>query len=434
MFEKNASTKYKRHAAGIIILGCLAMYFSCCLASDALNIIEPAFTEKMGWSFSSVSMPFTIANYILIILSFGFSTFILKNGTRVFGIASFSVLAIGTLLIGMAYSMTGTAYILYLSGAVLTKFAAQAVQMTCFQLCANWFSSSRGRVLGIITIAAPLNSATSITLLTMGTGSIGLTACYLIITGILVIAVVMAYFFAISRPEEMGLNVDGIGECCEKKNVTIKKDHISYKTSWTISKLFKKPETWALMIGYGIFNGAIGPIMGFFIVRMAEVGVELPMALTIISSASILGIFLSYIFGYLDDKLGTPIAARLLGFTFIGACILFYFGNAQRIYLIWIAAIMMASIVGGTPNLHPSSIIHVFGAREYQAANRYIQIGIGIISAFGIQLMSILLDKTGSLNAGYLAFAVLSIIGTVCMFMLRHQYIEETKRGKENDA
>ena len=82
MFEKESSKEFRKHAIGIIILGCLAMYFSCCLASDALNIIEPAFTEKMGWSFSSVSVPFTIANYVLIVLSFGFSTYILKNGTR----------------------------------------------------------------------------------------------------------------------------------------------------------------------------------------------------------------------------------------------------------------------------------------------------------------------------------------------------------------
>lgn len=421
MFEKNASRKFKRHAIGIIILGCFAMYFSCCLASDALNIIEPAFTEKMGWSFSSVSMPITAANYILILLSFAFSTFILKNGTRVFGILSFSAMTVGTLLIGIAYSMNGGAYALYLIGAMLTKFAAQAVQMTCFQLCANWFQSTRGRILGIVTIAAPLNSATSITLLSIGTGTIGLTACYVIITVILIIAVIMAYFFGIATPEELGMCPDGV----EKSEETTEARKGVFQTKWSFGALFGKTETWALMIGYGIFNGAIGPIMGFFLVRMAEVGVETPMALTIISTSSILGIFLSYIFGYLDDKLGTPIAARILGFTFVIACVLFYFGSADRMVLIWIAAIMMASIVGGTPNLHPSSIIYVFGAQEYQAANRYIQIGVSVISAFGVQLMSILLDKTGSLNMGYIVFTVLSVIGTACMFMLRNQYDKE---------
>lgn len=424
MFEKNASKSFKKQAIGIIILGCLAMYFSCCLASDALNIIEPAFTEKMGWSFSSVSVPFTIANYVLILLSFWFSTYILKNGTRKFAVAAFGALAVGTFLIGISYAGTTGMYWMYLAGAVITKFAAQMVQLVTFQLCANWFSSTRGRILGIITIASPLNSATSITLLTLGKDAIGLTACYVIIAGILLISTIMAARFAISRPEELGLTVDGISTAETSEKVDEKTEKEVYHSKWKISELLKTPETWALAIGFGIFNGTIGPIMGFFLIRMAEVGVETSMALTVISSASLIGIFLSYVFGYLDDKLGTMIAARILGVTFVIACVLFYFADASHMILIWIAAVMMASIVGGTPNLHPSSIIYVFGAREYQAANRVISIIIGVFASFGVQLMSILLDKTGSLSLGYAIFAVLCVMGTICMFMVRKSYDE----------
>ena len=422
MFEKNASKGFKKYAIGIIILGCMAMYFSCCLASDALNIIQPAFTEKMGWSYSSVSVPFTIANYILIILSFGFSTYILKNGTRKFAVASFGTLAVGTFLIGLAYSLNADMYWVYLIGAVLTKFAAQMVQMVCFQLCANWFESTRGRILGIVTIASPLNSATSITLLTIGQGVIGLTACYMIIVGILVVSVILAVKFAVSTPEEVGLTVDGIS--AKENDKTIVKEGEVYQSKWKIGELLKLRETWALAIGFGIFNGTIGPIMGFFLVRMTEIGVDNSMALVIISTASIIGIFLSYVFGWLDDKLGTMFAARILGFTFVIACLLFYVSSANTMALIWIAAVMMASIVGGTPNLHPSSIIHVFGPQEYQAANRVISIIIGVFSSFGVQLMSILKDKTGSLSMGYAIFAVLCMVGTVCMFLVQKTYVE----------
>lgn len=421
MFEKAASKEFKKHAIGIIILGCLAMYFSCCLASDALNVIEPAFTEKMGWSFSSVSVPFTIANYVLIVLSFGFSTYILKNGTRNFAIVSFASLAIGTLLIGIAYAGTAEMYWIYLIGSVITKFAAQMVQLVAFQLCANWFSTTRGRILGIITIASPLNSATSITLLTLGKAKIGLTACYVIVAGILMLSTVMAVRFSIAKPEELGMTVDGIPTAEEEKKDSAEK---KYHSKWKIRTLLKTPKTWALAIGFGIFSGTIGPIMGFFLIRMSEVGVATSMALTVISTASIIGIFLSYVFGYLDDKLGTMVAARILGVTFVIACVLFYFADGSNMILIWIAAVMMASIVGGTPNLHPSSIIYVYGAQEYQAANRVISIIVGIFSSFGIQLMSILLDKTGSLSIGYAIFAILCTIGTICMFIVRKSYKE----------
>lgn len=419
MFERNASLKFKKHAFGIIVLGCFAMYFSCCLASDALNIIQPAFTEKMGWTYSSVSLPFTIANYTLIAISFLFSSYILKNGTQKFAVVSFAAMTAGTVLIAIAYSMQSDAYLLFLIGAVLTKYSAQMVQMVCFQLCANWFDSTRGRILGIITIASPLNSATSITLLTIGVDTIGLTASYLIIAAVLVISIVLAFFFGVSTPEEMGLKVDGV----ERTDAGQMKNREVYQSKWTIGEILKTPETWFLMIAFGIFNGTIGPIMGFFLVRMTEVGVDTPLALTIISTASLLGIVLSYIYGVMDDRLGTINTSRVLGFTFVVACLLFYIGNADTIAIIWIAAIMMASIVGGTPNLHPSSIIHVFGAKEYQAANRVIGIGVGVLASFGVQMMSLLMDTTGSLSVGYLVFAALCAIGTVCLFLVRHQRI-----------
>lgn len=217
------------------------------------------------------------------------------------------------------------------------------------------------------------------------------------------------------------MTVDGIPTAEEEKKDSAEK---KYHSKWKIRTLLKTPETWALAIGFGIFNGTIGPIMGFFLIRMSEVGVATSMALTVISTASIIGIFLSYVFGYLDDKLGTMVAARILGVTFVIACVLFYFADGSNMILIWIAAVMMASIVGGTPNLHPSSIIYVYGAQEYQAANRVISIIVGIFSSFGIQLMSILLDKTGSLSIGYAIFAILCTIGTICMFIVRKSYKE----------
>lgn len=75
--------------------------------------------------------------------------------------------------------------------------------------------------------------------------------------------------------------------------------------------------------------------------------------------------------------------------------------------------------------MHPSSIIYVFGPKEYQAANRVLSIIIGVFSSFGVQLMSILLDKTGSLSMGYAIFAVLCTIGTICMFLIKKSYAEE---------
>lgn len=403
MFEKNASRMFKKHAWGIIVLGCLAMYFSCCLSTDALNVLQAVFTE-MEWSYSQLAMPLTVGGYILVALSFVFSTIIIKNGTRIFGVCSFAAMAIGTLLIAVAYNSDN--YIIYFVGGILSKFGCVATQMFVFQLCAEWFDKTRGRILGIVTMAAPLNSATSVTLLTLATNAFGFTAAYIIMAVVLGLSTVLAFFFSQTRPSDMGMTPDGI-EVLHQESAQINGPILSMKQILTM------PSTWKITIAFGIFNGTIGAIMAFFITRMTEVQVDISIGLTLLSVASLLGIPISYLYGWIDDKFGTIKACVALGVMYIVLCICLYLGNAQRMPLIIIATVGMASMTGGCPNLHPSSIMHVFGSEEYQNANRYIGIGISLISTFGVQLMSTCMDQTGSLNTGYIVFGILTLIATL---------------------
>ena len=419
MFQKNASAAFKKHAIGIIILGCIAMYFSCCLTTDALNIIEPAFEAKFGWSYSSITLPFTIGSYILIALSFFYSTFLIKKGTHAFAVVSFSAMAIGALLIGVAYGMSSNSFHVFFVGAMITKLSVIAAQMVAFQLCANWFDKSRGRALGIITMAAPLNSATSVTLMTLGQNAFGLTAVFVIIALIIAIGAVLAVIFGTTNPSDKGLTVDGIQT--ENTNNAMADE----KPTLTAKDILSKPETWLIIVAFGILSGIIGAVMAFFISRMTEVGVDSSVALSILAAASLLGIPVSYLYGWLDDKIGTMAITRFHAVMYVVMLVCLYFGSATSFWLIVIAAVGMASMTGGTPHFHPATIMHVFGKKEYQNANRYIGIGISLISSFGVQLMAIVMDKTGSLSMGYVVFGVLAVIATICLFATRKSYGED---------
>lgn len=405
MFEKNASSEFRRHAIGIVIIGCLAMYFSCCLATDAFNVLQPVFTE-LGWSYSQLSMPLTIGGYILVALSFVFSTIIIKNGTRIFGPCAFGAMAVGTLCIAFAYVSDN--YPLYFVGGLLSKFGTAATQMFVFQLCAEWFDKTRGRILGIVTMAAPLNSATSTTLLTLAKESFGFTATYIIMAAVLGASTVLAFLFSQTRPSELGMMPDGI-----KATIGEEKKETVQEAVLTMKEILATASTWKITVAFGIFNGTIGAIMAFFITRMTEVSIDMGIALAVLSAASLLGIPISYLYGWIDDKFGTIKACTVLGAMYVVMCICLYFAGAGNMILLVLAAVGMASMTGGCPNLHPSSIMCVFGTAEYQNANRYIGIGINLISAFGVQLMSTCMDKTGSLNTGYVVFGVLSFIATV---------------------
>ena len=235
MFAKGTSPKFRKHAWGIIILGCLAMYFSCCLATDALNIIQPAFESRFGWSYSNITLPFTIGGYILIGLSFVYSTVLIKKGTHIFAVITFTAMALGALMIGLAYASNNN-FVLFFAGAMITKLSVTAAQMVAFQLCANWFDKMRGRVLGIITMAAPLNSATSVTLMTIGQNAFGFTATFVIIAAVIAVGIVLAAIFGATAPEQLGMTVDGI----ESKDENKKKTETDEKPVMTLKDILLK--------------------------------------------------------------------------------------------------------------------------------------------------------------------------------------------------
>lgn len=407
MFEKNASPQFKRHAFGIIVIGCLALYFSCCLSTDALNILQPVFTE-LGWSYSQLSLPFTIMGYILVAGSFLLSTFIIKNGTRLFSVFAFGSMAVGTLLIAAAY--VTNSYPIFFVGGLLSKVGCIASQMFIYQLIAEWFNTTRGRILGIITMAAPLNSATSTAILTFGTNTLGFFGTYLVFGFVMTASTVLAFFFSQTRPSELGMTVDGIQAAAGAAAPEEKPS----RAGLTMKQILTQPSTWKLIIAFGIFNGSIGAIMAFHVTRMLSVGVDQTLAVALLSGASLLGILLAYVYGMMNDKFGTRVCCVIMGVLYVVMCAALYFATADTIVLIFIAAFGMSSMTAGCPQLHPASIMYAFGSEEYQNANRYIGIGISLISTFGVQLMSTCTDL-GSLSLGYLVFGVLTAIATLCI-------------------
>ena len=121
------------------------------------------------------------------------------------------------------------------------------------------------------------------------------------------------------------------------------------------------------------------------------------------------------------DKFGPSKAGALLGICDTLMMLGLAFGNGTRIYPIYIAAFGVA-MMAGTPAVQPALTISVFGAKEYQSANRFLSIVINLISACALLYMSIIHDMTGSYTMAYLIMSVICAICTVLMLATRRSY------------
>jgi MFS family permease len=187
-----------------------------------------------------------------------------------------------------------------------------------------------------------------------------------------------------------------------------------------------------LIISFGLLQFCIVAIMAFYVPRLAAVGTEPKVYLLWLTISAFLGMPISLVLGIIDDKFGTVVASLVLCGLFVAAIVSLLVMTANNVPLIMLAAIGIAGITGGTPNLHPSITTYVWGRDKYQAANRWIMAIQAIMMAFSIYYMSAILDATGSLDLAYKIMLGLIVIAAVCLVIIGRK--PDFDRGRADGA
>lgn len=407
-------TLYTFYAIRVIIICFAAMYVYSCLPADALNILQTYYTEEpYNWSLVSIATPVTTGGLAAIVFTFVFGTFILKYGIR-----NIFCIALGMMGICQIILAHVTNYCMFYVAMFLTKVLATAVCLGIFAYCANWFYSWKGRALGIITIGAPLNSATSVALMNWGIDRIGFCRTYEVIGVTVLFLAALAWLFCKDTPEIMGVYPKGK----EKNKIENTEDLKEIESYWTVRKIFRQKETWCLILGFGTLIFMIGAIMPNFLLCMTEAGLEKKMILQLLFGSSVLGIFISYLFGVLDDKLGTRIACIILSASYILMSFCYFWGNSERMGLIILGTVGVAAVTGGTPNLHPSMTASVYGRKAYMHCNRYVQTVMYIIPAFSTLFMSSIYEVTGTYHVAFGVMLVLSVLAMILFIKCKRTF------------
>ena len=389
----------------ILILGFFIMYFYSGLNVDQMNALTPYYTNTFGWQNTQIMAPVTVSSLITIPLGFLVGSILIKYGVKTpLAIACF-VLGGSTILLAFA----GDSYTTYWIALLLIRSLPVALSMSVSMLCTNWFIQKRGWALGIVTAGCPLCSATIITLLTFGIRSIGFSATYSILGGILIVLGIIVLTATKSTPEECGLFPDGADSLPKREEEA---------SEITIKEVLKNPDTWLLTIAFGCLNWIIVGVMAFYVPAMAMSGTDEPTYLLWLAVGSILGIPLSYLLGLLDDKIGTVKSCLVLCVFYIVVLIGMIVLKANQVALIALMAFGIAGMTGGTPNLHPSLTVYCFGRKNYQAANRWINSFQMIIVSFSVMFMASILDATGSLRLGYIIMIGMVVVAAICFLVI----------------
>lgn len=413
------SNQFRKYSVMIIIATFISHFLQPALSTNILNVFYTYLPDLRGWTQTQIALGSTLAQFISIPANFLLVTAVMKFDPK--KITSACIIVSGLSVLVMAKT---TSIAVFTAAFIVCYQGSKGMVLGGVACCSNWFISTRGRVLGIVTMGSPVASAVFANVMTRATIATGDFSKVFFIWGIIVIALgIISYPMLPATPDGYGLYPDNRERTPEE--LAAAEQASREQGGWDLKRLFSTPETWLLGVGWGCLFTIMTGFMTIFIPRMLELGVPITTAANFMTFSSLGGIVLSYLWGIVDDKWGANRASvgLAIGYTIMSLAMLA--AGSGSMILIYIAVLGVASASGGLPSLQPSSIAYVYGRKDFMANMRWVMIIAALLSAPASYLFAWIKDSTGSYNAVYIVCSIVGAIGILCMLLIRKTYDPE---------
>lgn len=405
--------KFASHAIIFMVLGIVYMFLYSGLQNDQINVLTPYLQETRGWTDLQITNPMTLGAIIAIFAYAVFAGALVKFGVKKVFIPTLGILAAAC----FGIAICGNNYALYFISLLIIRVMVIPLQLGGFALCANWFIKYRGRVMGIITIGSPLFSIFGISLLTSLVEKFGLGA-YFFVGGLLILISVITSIATKDTPEELGLFPDGsVAAPASESNVE--------EIELTAKEVYTDKNAWKIIVSYGTLTFVIMCMMSYMAVRYISLSgpddvpnLFVTKGLAWLSVGAACGIPMSFVLGFIDDKIGTIKASIILNLLFFAAVVplaIMPIGGNDILMAVW--AFGVACMTGGLPTMDPCITSYVYGRKKYMSANKWIFPVKAAPTAFALAFMGFF-NQTGNLDMAYYILIALLFIPLVIFFTM----------------
>lgn len=418
--QANAAT-WRKFSSAVIASSFLMMFINTILSGS--SFFTTYLPEITGWSRSQIVLPYTVGNFLNIILIFIASAtfqkynprYIISGATVVYGIAMFLM------------SIMDGSYAIYFVGGILCCIANTFLNLGgTFVLCGRWFNTTLGRVLGFVTIGAPLCNGFLMNALiryiaSFADAATGLfTTCKIMAVFCIGVAIVF-YLIIRGRPEDVGCYPDGAAE-------PPKVDMVNSELSepWTFKRVITNRIAISLCVGFGLLSCVTSGVMTVFIRALLETGMDIVNAANYLTIASVLAIILSFVSGFVDDKIGTRTTTLICCFVYIILGVaLFMVVKTGNSFWVLISAVCIAFGIGTVPNLDASFANRVYGRTNFLSAHRFVGTIKSLIVMPFSTIMASLYDFSGDYSIAFALCGVISVIAFILILGCNRSFSPE---------
>ena len=403
------NSKFGKWGWSMIFYAFLLYYFWCGLAVDGLNVYPQAFAAMHGWDYNTLLGFATPAGIIGVVGGILFGRLIIKTGART--LSAITLIITGLLYIWFGRVSSPAQFFICLT---LFTFVSNAFGLIVTStLMNNWFPRKKGIALGWATMGAPFCTATFVAILSALFGAVGIPNACTILGIVVIVFGLLSFVWVKNYPHDVGAYPDNIPD--EGLDLKAQAQAMAaYKSPFTIGRLLRDKDMWCISLGFGLLWIVTVGIVSQFVPRMMSVGYDNPTALMMLTVAAVVGLFGSYFWGWLDQKVGTKLASVVYSASYIVALLLLIFATLP--VFTYIAIVFVGLGIGGLLNLMPSMVITVFGKYDFTAANSLISPIASLLQKLAFIIMAVLLAKSGGdYTLPYLVFIGIDVVGALLL-------------------
>ena len=392
----------------------------------AQNVLADIKAAQLGLEKYQILAMNSYIGYATIIPCFLLGALYGKFKTRIMFTIVCIVGGLATCFYGFVDSAAGYYIVVFL----VFLMAANSSQVAEPMIITNWFPTRKGSALGWASIGNNLATLITLTVLTALVSKFGVGISLVFFGVATIIWGIINYICFPVDPRERGFEPDN-GDSTEEERAALRA-RMSGPRVWTMKEVVKNKNFWLVMIGYGLLfmvsSGFLQQMVPYQIsMRVPELiasGVAPEQAGGMAAAAAgkwmkLLPLFAvpgSIFGGWLDQKIGTRRAGLMMGIGYIisGFCggVLPYNPVTNFIFVF-----LFFFMTGSNANMVMSHVMSLYGPRDYPAIWGKSAVIMQIFTVTAPIILSTSLKLTGGYRAGYTAFMVASIIGTILIFL-----------------
>lgn len=403
------SNNFGSYGWSMIIMCMIAYFIAGGVGTDGLNIYVGAVSGQQGWEQAGMLAFSTYGGWIGVIVTFILGHITAKRMQSTKPIMVITLLLTAVLMYFYGHTSNYALFGLCVAGV---SFLSVGYSQVCpNNIQTNWFPRRKAIALGFSTIGFPLCTMIWPNVTSRLMDAFGVEGMFTAIAVFIAAYAIICIFWCKVTPEEVGRAPDNDPMSAEEIRAN-QKAMAEYKSPWTMKKLLAEKRTWFIGVGLGLMWMVTVAIVSRMVVRLTTgVGMERMEAVNMLSVVGFFGIFGSYLWGWIDQKIGTRKASLLYCAWYVIALIfLIFMSNAV---LMWVGVFMVGISVGGICNLIPSMVGTIFGRKDFAAANRLISAVTKGICACSYLYMGQMEKQAWGMTGAYVGLIVICVVAAI---------------------